>query len=80
MISLCVFSAIVAVICSNTIGGGLLALLKFHANTDTLPMLALLGTLAQGICYIIKPEYFSVDKADFGTNLYLFFPVALFIL
>ena len=80
MITLCVVSAIGAVICSNTIGGGLLALLKFHANTDTLPMLALLGTLAQGICYIIKPEYFSVDKADFGTNLYLFFPVALFIL
>ncbi|MEE0211934.1 MAG: hypothetical protein UEP78_07720 [Negativibacillus sp.] len=80
MVTLCVVSAIGAVICSNTIGGGLLALLKFHANTDTLPMLALLGTLAQGICYIIKPEYFSVDKADFGTNLYLFFPVALFIL
>lgn len=80
MVTLCVVSAIGAVICSNTIGGGLLALLKFRANTDTLPMLALLGTLAQGICYIIKPEYFSVDKADFGTNLYLFFPVALFIL
>lgn len=42
MITLCVVSAIGAVICSNTIGGGLLALLKFHANTDTLPMLALL--------------------------------------
>ena len=43
-------------------------------------MLALLGTLAQGICFIIKPEYFSTDKADFGSNLYLFFPVALLIL
>lgn len=80
MSALCVISAIGALICSNTIGGGLLALLKFHANTDTLPMLALLGTFAQGICYIVKPEYFSVDKADFGSNLYLFFPVALFIL
>lgn len=80
MVVSCILSAIGAVICSNTIGGGLLALLKFRANTDTLPMLALLGTLAQGICFIIKPEYFSVDKADFGSNLYLFFPVALFIL
>ena len=80
MVVSCILSAIGAIICSNTIGGGLLALLKFRANTDTLPMLALLGTLAQGICFIIKPEYFSVDKADFGSNLYLFFPVALFIL
>ena len=80
MIASCLISAIGAIVCSNTIGGGLLALLRFRANTDTLPMLALLGTLAQGICYIIRPEYFSVDKADFGTNLYLFFPVALFVL
>ena len=80
MITSCLISAIGAVVCSNTIGGGLLALLRFRATTDTLPMLALLGTLAQGICYIIRPEYFSVDKADFGTNLYLFFPVALFVL
>lgn len=80
MVSLCVISAIGAIVCANTVGGGLLALLKFHANTDTLPMLALLGTLAQGICFIIKPEYFSTDKANFGSNLYLFFPVALLIL
>ncbi|HIV36598.1 MAG TPA: hypothetical protein H9999_05200 [Candidatus Negativibacillus faecipullorum] len=80
MVCLCVVSAIGAVVCANTVGGGLLALLKFRANTDTLPMLALLGTLAQGICFIIKPEYFSTDKADFGSNLYLFFPVALLIL
>lgn len=80
MVTSCLISAIGAIVCSNTIGGGLLALLRFRANTDTLPMLALLGTLAQGICYIIRPELFSVDKADFGTNLYLFFPVALFVL
>ena len=80
MVCLCVVSAIGAIVCANTVGGGLLALLKFRANTDTLPMLAMLGTLAQGICFIIKPEFFSTDKADFGSNLYLFFPVALLIL
>ena len=76
----CIISAIAALICSNTIGGGLLAMLRFRANTDSLPMLAMLGTLAQGICFIVKPEYFSTDKANFGSNLYLFFPVAIFIL
>ena len=76
----CVISAIGALICANTIGGGLIAMLRFRANTDSLPMLAMLGTLAQGICFIVKPEYFSTDKANFGSNLYLFFPVALFVL
>ncbi len=80
MIVSCIISTIGALVCSNTVGGGLLAMLKFRANTDSLPMLALLGTLAQGICYIIKPEYFSTDKADFGSNLYLFFPIALLVL
>ena len=80
MIVSCLLPAIGALICSNTVGGGLIALLKFKANTDSLPTLAVLGTLAQGMCYIIKPELFSVNKADFGTNLYLFFPLALFIL
>lgn len=80
MITSCAVCAVGALVCSNTVGGGLLAMLKFRANTDTLPMLALLGAFAQGICYIVKPELFSADKADFGSNLYLFFPVALFVL
>lgn len=80
MITSCVISAIGALVCANTVGGGLIALLKLRANTDSLPMLAVLGTLAQGICYIVRPEFFSTDKASFNSNLYLFFPVALFIL
>lgn len=80
MIISCAVCAVGALVCSNTVGGGLLAMLKFRANTDTLPMLALLGAFAQGICYIVKPDLFSADKADFGSNLYLFFPVALFVL
>ena len=74
MIISCAVCAVGALVCSNTVGGGLLAMLKFRANTDTLPMLALLGAFAQGICYIVKPDLFSADKADFGSNLYLFFP------
>lgn len=70
--------ALAALICSNTVGGGILSLFKFHADTDALPALAVLGCMAQGVSYIVRPDFFKGDDLD--SNLYLFFPVAILVL
>lgn len=78
MIVSTVVCALGAVICSNTVGGGILSLFKFQADTDSLPALAMLGALAQGICYIVRPAFFHSDNLD--SNFFLFFPAAILIL
>lgn len=78
MIVSTVVCALGAVICSNTVGGGILSLFKFQADTDSLPALAMLGALAQGICYIVRPSFFHSDNLD--SNFFLFFPAAILIL
>lgn len=70
--------ALSALICSNTVGGGILSLLKFHADSDALPSLAVLGSMAQGVCFIVRPDFFDAGNLD--GNLYFFFPVAILVL
>lgn len=87
MIANTVVAAIGAVICSNTVGGGILSLLKLKSDTDTLPSISVIATLAQGVCFIVKPDLLqmtmsSQDSASYTiiTAVSLFFPVAMLIL
>lgn len=87
MIANTLVAAIGALVCSNIVGGGLIALLKMRADCDTLPSMAVIATLAQGVCFIIKPDLLnmtvtSLSDSDYSitTAVSLFFPVALLIL
>ncbi|MBQ8599578.1 MAG: hypothetical protein IJ411_05630 [Oscillospiraceae bacterium] len=89
MIANTAVAAIGALICSNTVGGGLLAMLKLKADCDTLPSMATIAVLAQGVCFIVRPDLLNMtmtvgDEYAAGyaiTNaVSLFFPVAMLIL
>ncbi len=87
MIANTVVAAVGALICSNTVGGGLLALLKLKADSDTLPAMAVVATLVQGVCFIVKPDLFNMTVTTLSDSEYtittavsLFFPVAMLIL
>lgn len=82
-----VVAALGALICSNTVGGGLLSLLKLKADCDTLPSMATIAVLAQGVCFIIRPELLemtldTISESDYSISVAvsLFFPVAMLIL
>ncbi len=87
MIANTVVAAIGALICSNTVGGGLLALLKLKADSDTLPSMAVVASLIQGVCFIVKPDLLNMTVTTLSESEYtittavsLFFPVAMLIL
>ena len=87
MIANTVVAAIGAIICSNTVGGGILSLLKLKADTDALPSMAVIAALAQGVCFIVKPNLLQMAMVSQNTTEYtittafsLFFPVAMLIL
>ncbi|MBP1581255.1 MAG: hypothetical protein J6A26_02495 [Oscillospiraceae bacterium] len=87
MIANTVVAAIGALICSNVVGGGLIALLKLKADCDTLPSMAVIATLAQGICFIVRPDLLNMTLDTVSSTEYtitmavsLFFPVAMLIL
>lgn len=65
-----ILTALLAIVNSSAIGGGLISLFKMRANSDTLAALAMLAVLAQGIMGVFNPE--SVDPL--AMNLY--YPVA----
>ena len=80
-------AAVGALICSNTVGGGLIALLKLKADCDTLPSVATIATIAQGVCFIVKPDLLEMTLTTLSDSEYtistavsLFFPVAMLIL
>lgn len=87
MIANTVVAAIGAVICSNTVGGGLLSLLRLKADTDALPSMAVIATLIQGVCFIVKPDLLEMATNTLENGTYeittavsLFFPAAMLIL
>lgn len=87
MIANTVVTGIGALICCNTVGGGLISLLKLKADSDALPSMAVIATLAQGVCFIVKPEllnmsFNTISESEYSitTAVSLFFPVAMLIL
>lgn len=87
MIANTVVAGIGALICSDIVGGGLLSMLKLKANCDALPSMAVIATLAQGVCFIVKPDLLNMTMTTVADNEYtittavsLFFPVAMLIL
>ena len=87
MIANTVVAGVGALICSNIVGGGLLSLLKLKADCDTLPSMATIATIAQGVCFIVRPdllkmtmETISESEYTITTAVSLFFPVAMLIL
>ncbi len=87
MIANTLVAALGMLICSNTVGGGLLALLKLKADSDTLPAMATIASLVQGVCFIVKPDLLNMDISTVSSTEYtittavsLFFPVAMMIL
>ncbi|MEM1484812.1 hypothetical protein V6615_08000 [Oscillospiraceae bacterium PP1C4] len=72
----CVLASIV---CSNIVGGGIAALCKMRADSDSPAALAMLGVLVQGITLVMMPEavtatahvglYFSVPIVALLFNL-----------
>ena len=87
MIANTALAGIGALICSNTVGGGLLAMLKLKADCDTLPSMAVIATLAQGVCFIVRPDLLNMTMETLSENEYtittavsLFFPVAMLLL
>ncbi|MEG0541693.1 MAG: hypothetical protein RR528_05145, partial [Angelakisella sp.] len=63
-----------AVISGNTIGGGILALLKLRPSNDTYTALAVFACLIQGAYMAMQPQLMTV----YGDNLYL--PMAALML
>lgn len=63
-------TALLAFVNSSAVGGGLISLFKFRANSDTLAALAILAALAQGVMGIVGPENIN------PTALNLYFPIA----
>ena len=87
MIANTVMAAIGALICSDVVGGGLLSMLKLKANCDALPSMSVIATLAQGVCFIVKPDLLNMTMTTVSDSEYtittavsLFFPVAMLIL
>ncbi len=87
MIANTLVAALGMLICSNTVGGGLLSLLKLKADSDTLPAMATVASLIQGVCFIVKPELLNMEISTVSSTEYtittavsLFFPVAMLIL
>ncbi len=87
MIANTAVAALGALICSNTVGGGLISLLKLKADCDALPSMAVIATLAQGVCFIVKPDLLQMTLTTLSDSEYtittavsLFFPVAMLIL
>lgn len=87
MIANTVTAAIGAIICSNTVGGGLLSLLRLKADTDALPSMAVIASLVQGVCFIVKPDLLEMATNTLENGTYeitmaasLFFPAAMLIL
>lgn len=87
MVANTVIAGIGALICCNTVGGGLISLLKLKADSDALPSMAVIATLAQGVCFIVKPEllnmtFNSISESEYSisTAVSIFFPVAMLIL
>ena len=66
MIASTVLTALVGVVNSSAMGGGLISFFRFRANSDSLCSFAVLAAVAQGIGGIVKPEL--VDPA--GMNFY----------
>ena len=66
MIASTVLTALVALVNSSAMGGGLISFFKLRANSDSLAAFAVLAAVAQGIGGIVKPEL--VDPA--GMNYY----------
>ena len=64
-------AAAALLICSNIVGAGILSLVRLRADSDTLPALAGIATIVQGIVFILRPEEFN------ATGVHLFFPVAI---
>lgn len=65
-----VLTAIVALVNSSSVGGGLLSLFKMRANSDSLSTLALLAAVGQGVAGVVAP-----DRVD-PVALSLYFPIA----
>jgi len=87
MIANTIVAGIGALICCNTVGGGILSLLKLKADSDALPSMAVIATLAQGVCFIVKPDllnmtFNTLSESEYSitTAVSLFFPVAMLIL
>lgn len=71
--NLCV-GVVASLICGSTVGRGFLSLLKLQANEDSLPALAMLAAVGQGVAFVVKPEAFT------DSQYHLFYPVAILCL
>lgn len=65
---------VAAVACSNTIGGGLIALFTLKADNDSFAAVAVLVSLIQGAALVISPTSYQ------NGNVHLYLPVAALIL
>lgn len=70
-----VLVALAAIVCSNIVGGGIAALCRMRANSDTPAALAVLAVLIQGIVLAVLP-----DAVTDNENVSLYFPLAVVVL
>lgn len=70
MVGSTILTALVAIVNSAAVGGGLISFFKLRANADSLASFAVLAAVAQGIVGIVNPE--AADPA--AVNFY--FPIA----
>ena len=69
LIAITALTVAVALTGSSTMGGGLIGLLKFRANSDTLPALAMLGAVGQCVFLITRPELINPHALTFYSAL-----------
>lgn len=70
MITCTLITALIGIVNSSAVGGGLISLFKMRANSDSLATLALLAAVGQGVVGI-----FSSDTIN-PVDLNLYFPIA----
>jgi cation transport ATPase len=56
---------LVAVVNSSAVGGGLMALFKMHANSDTLAACAILAAVGQGVAIVADPTAVNPTELSF---------------
>ncbi len=52
---------LLALVCSSTVGNGLISLFKLRANSDTMVALALLATIGQSVTAMLSPDSVNIE-------------------
>ncbi len=63
-----------ALICANTVGGGIISLLTLKADHDSFAAMAVVASVIQGTLFAVSPQQYA------ATGVHLYLPVAALIL